>query len=109
VLGFIGPAVGAACAFVLHIATHVYMIARAAEVPATRVFPLRGYLRIFALAGVGALAAWGVKHVFHPVPWVLLVTELAIVLGVFALLGTLTKTIERSDWAYVREWLRLRH
>jgi len=107
--GFIGPALGAACAFVLHVATYVYLIGRAAEVPALRVFPIGNYLRVFALSCVAGALGWGVKHELHAAPAAILVAEIVTVLGAFALLGTLTKTIERSDWAFLRDWLKLRH
>ena len=34
--------------------------------------------------------------------------EAALVLGSFALLGTLAGTIQRPDWAFLANWLRLR-
>ena len=107
--GFIGPALGAACAFVLHVATYIYLISRAAAVPALRVFPIRNYLRVFALSAVAGALGWAVRRELHVAPALLLTAELVTVLGAFALLGTLTKTIERSDWAYVRDWLKLKH
>jgi O-antigen/teichoic acid export membrane protein len=108
-LGFVGPALGAGLAFILHVATYVFFIARAAEVPASRVFPLKNYLRVFALASLAGAAGWGVKHVLHVPAAVLLGAEIATVLGVFALLGSLTKTIEPSDWSFLKDWLKLKH
>jgi O-antigen/teichoic acid export membrane protein len=108
-LGFIGPALGAGIAFVFHVATYVYFIARAAEVPMRRVFPVRNYLRVFALSAVGGAAGWAVKLALPVPPALLLVLEIATVLGVFVLLGSLTKTIERSDWLFLKDWLKLKH
>ncbi|HTQ05309.1 MAG TPA: hypothetical protein VMI54_15705 [Polyangiaceae bacterium] len=108
-VGFVGPAMGAACAFVLHVTTYVYFIARSAEVPMARVFPLKAYLRVFGLGALAGAAGLGVKLALHAPSAVLLAAEITTVLGVFALLGSLTHTIEKSDWAFVRDWLKLKH
>jgi hypothetical protein len=108
-LGFIGPALGAALAFLLHVVTYVYFISRAAEVPMSRVFPVRNYLRVFALACIAGALGWGVKHALHVPAPVLLGVEITTVLGVFALLGSLTKTIEAGDWRFLKDWLKLKH
>jgi O-antigen/teichoic acid export membrane protein len=108
-VGFIGPALGAALAFVLHVVTYVYFIARAAEVPMSRVFPLRNYLRVFSLACVAGAVGLALKHALHVPPAVLLGVELTSVLGVFVLLGSVTKTIEPSDWVFLKDWLKLKH
>ncbi len=108
-LGFIGPALGAALAFVLHVVTYVYFISRAAEVPMSRVFPVRNYLRVFALACVAGAVGLAVKHALHVPAAVLLGVEITTVLGVFALLGSVTKTIEPGDWAFLKDWLKLKH
>jgi hypothetical protein len=107
-LGFIGPAVGAAAAFLIHVVTYVYCIASAAEVPMRAVFPLRAYLRVLALAALAGGAGLAVKWSLSGSPATTLVLVLVVVLGVFALLGSVTKTIERADWAFARDWVRLR-
>lgn len=107
-LGFIGPAIGTALAFVFQVGTYVYYIARAADVPVRRVFPLADYLRVLALAIVAGAAGWVVKWSLAPHDLAALVVEILVVLGTFALLGTVTRTIERADWAYLRDWLKLR-
>lgn len=108
-LGFIGPAVGAALAFLLHVVTYIYFIARAAEVPMARVFPIRNYARIFALSSLAGAAGWGVHHALHVPAPLLLGAEVATVLGLFVLLGNATKTIAPSDWAFLKDWLKLKH
>jgi O-antigen/teichoic acid export membrane protein len=108
-LGFIGPALGAGLAFVFHVATYVYLIARAAEVPVGSVFPWRNYLRVFALSAVAGAAGFGVKYALHAPAAVVLGAEVTTVLGVFALLGSMTRTIEPSDWAFLKDWLKLKH
>lgn len=107
-LGFQGPALGTALAFVLHVATYVYYIARSAGVPVLRVFPLVQYARIFALASVAGALGFAVKSLLSARPTLALGVEIVTVLAVFALLGTLTRTIQRSDWSYARDWLRLK-
>ncbi len=107
-LGFIGPAVGAAVAFVLQVATYVFFIARAAELPISGIFPLARYARVLALAGVGGFVGYAAKRSLSGPPALMLAVEVVSVLVVFALLGTLTRTIEREDWAYLRDWLKLK-
>jgi peptidoglycan biosynthesis protein MviN/MurJ (putative lipid II flippase) len=105
-LGFIGPAAGAAAAFLLQILTYVYYIAKAAEVPMRKVFPLASYARVFGLAWAAGLAGYLVKRSLAAQPNVALFAEIAVVLGLFAGLGTATGLIERSDWRYVRGWFK---
>jgi O-antigen/teichoic acid export membrane protein len=108
-IGFVGPALGAALGFVLTVTTYVVLIGRAAGVPARHVFPLANYLRVFALASVAGALGYGVKRLLPVHAALLLTAEIVTVLGAFILLGTLTKTIARSDWAFVRDWLKLKH
>jgi O-antigen/teichoic acid export membrane protein len=108
-VGFVGPAMGAAFAFVLHVTTYVYFIARSAQVPVGRVFPLRGYLRVLGFGIVAGAAGFGVKLALAAPAAVLLGAEVVTVVGVFLVLAGATGTIEKSDWAYVRDWVRLRH
>jgi O-antigen/teichoic acid export membrane protein len=108
-VGFVGPAMGAAFAFVLHVATYVFFIARSAEVPVRRVFPVGGYLRVLALGLVAGAVGFGVKAVLAAPAALLLAVEVVTVVGVFLALASVTRTIEKSDWAYVKDWVRLRH
>lgn len=106
VLGFIGPAVGAATAFVLQVVTYVLLIAQAAGVPARAVFPLAAYLRVLVLAATAGLVGFGVKRALELPPAAMLGLEVLAVLCTFALLGGITRTISREDWAYARDWLK---
>lgn len=109
-VGFVGPAMGAAFAFVLHVATYVYFIGRSAQVPVRRVFPVAGYLRVFGFGCVAGAVGLGVKLALKGLPGAaLLAAEVVTVVGVFLLLAGGTGTIEKGDWAYVRDWVRLRH
>jgi O-antigen/teichoic acid export membrane protein len=106
--GFIGPAIGAACAFVLQVVTYVFFIGSAAEVPARAVFPVRAYLRVFFLAALAGLLGYWVKRSLDLPAAGMLGLILAVVLVAFGLLGAATRTIQREDWAYARDWLRFR-
>lgn len=107
-LGFVGPAVAAASAFVLQVATYVFFIARAAEVPVRKVFPMAGYLRVLSLAAAGGVAGYGVKRLLAGQVLAAFVAQAFTVLGVFVVLGLLTKTIARTDLSYARDWLKLK-
>jgi O-antigen/teichoic acid export membrane protein len=106
--GFIGPAVGAAVAFVLQVVTYVVLIAKAAGVPVRVVFPVVAYLRVFFLAAVAGLVGFGAKSSLHLPPAGMLSLEILVVLTTFGVLGAATRTIQREDWAYARDWIRLR-
>jgi O-antigen/teichoic acid export membrane protein len=105
-LGFIGPALGTGIAFVLHVATYVFFIARAAAVPFGSVFPLGAYARIFGLALVAGAAGWFVKTSFHWPALPLLLAEVTVVLAVFVALGVVTRTLSREDFAYLKSFVR---
>jgi O-antigen/teichoic acid export membrane protein len=105
-LGFVGPALGTGLAFVLHVATYVFFIGRAAKLPLASVFPLGSYLRIFGLSALAGGAGWLVKV---NVPWPalpLLFAEVTVVLAVFVALGWLTRTLAREDFAYLKSFVR---
>jgi peptidoglycan biosynthesis protein MviN/MurJ (putative lipid II flippase) len=107
-VGFVGPAMGAALAFVFQVGGYCYYIARASEVPITKVFPLRTYLKIFAIAVAAGAVGWAVKFSLSGHLLLSLVAETLVVLALFAGAGTLLGVIERSDWHYLRDWLKLR-
>lgn len=107
-LGALGPALGTALAFIPTVLFYVWSIGRASGVAPRRVFPLRRYARVVALAALAALPAYGLKrYVGGAQGWGLLIAVLGTTLG-FAVLGSLTRTIERSDWRYLADWLKLK-
>ncbi len=107
-LGALGPALGTALAFIPTVLFYVWSIGRASGVAPRRVFPLRSYARVVALAALAALPAYGLKrYVGGAQGWGLLIAVLGTSLG-FAVLGSLTRTIERSDWRYLADWLKLK-
>jgi O-antigen/teichoic acid export membrane protein len=107
-LGFIGPALGAAVAFLLTIVFYCWCIGRALGVSGLRVFPYRGYLRVFGVAVLSALVAVPIKLWFDGPIGLRLTLELVAVLGMYALLGTLLRVIQSADWRFAADWLRLR-
>jgi O-antigen/teichoic acid export membrane protein len=107
-LGFVGPAVAAACAFVLQVATYVFFISRAACVSVLDVFPMAGYLRVLSLAAVGGVAGYFVKRLLAGHVLAAFLLEVLTVLAVFTALGLVTRTIARADLAYARDWLKLK-
>ncbi|MEM7157183.1 MAG: polysaccharide biosynthesis C-terminal domain-containing protein [Myxococcota bacterium] len=107
-LGFIGPAMGTALAFIPCAIFYCWCIARASGLRITETFPLLSYLRILAVGLTGVALAVGFKLSFDGSAAMMMATEAAILLVTFAVVGTLTRTIGTEDWRYLRNWLRLR-
>jgi O-antigen/teichoic acid export membrane protein len=107
-LGFIGPAVGTALAFVPTAIFYCWCIARAAGLRIRETFPLRGYLRIVAVGLVGVVGGVVVKLELEGSAVVKLAAEMGVVVGSFAVLGSLVGVIGREDWRYLGHWVRLR-
>lgn len=105
-VGFVGPAMGTALAFFPMAVFYCSRISKASGIPLRDIFPLGAYLRIFGVALVGAGAGWAFVVFTHLGPWVELLSVAGIVLGSFALLGTVTKTITAQDWAFATARLR---
>lgn len=106
--GFLGPAVGTALAFIPTVALYCYFIARAWRVPLTFTFPLWGYLRVLLVAAPAIAAAVAIKLV---VPWgmgLAFACEAVVILGGYALLGTVVGLIKGEDWRFAANWARLR-
>ncbi len=106
VFGFVGPAMGTALAFFPMAVFYCSRIAKASELPLRDIFPLAAYLRILAVASVGAAAGWAFAASTDFGPWVELLGVVGIVLGSFAVLGTITRTITTEDWAFATGKLR---
>ncbi len=107
-IGFNGPAMGTALAFIPSVIYYCYCIALATNLKFKDIFPLFGFLRVLALASVASLPAWWFKHAVAWPAGARLPVEAALLLGSFALLGTLVGEIRRADWAFLGHWLRLR-
>ncbi len=101
VVGFIGPAMGTALAFIPTALFYCWCIARASGLRLRDTFPLLHYLRIVAVGLVGAGVAFAVKLQVDGSAAAMLALEAGIVVGSFALLGTLLGLIRADDWRYV--------
>lgn len=108
IVGFEGPAIGTALAFAPIALYYCWCIARASGLPLRDIFPLRRYVRVLALALVGVAFALAFKLGVDTTPGASLAGQAVIVIGTFALLGTLTRTIRREDWRYAWNWIRLK-
>ena len=106
IVGFVGPAIGTALAFFPMAIFYSSRIARATGIPLSDIFPLGAYLRVLAVALVGAAAGWAFVAYTDYGPWIEMSAVAGIVLGSFALLGTVTGTITGEDWAFVTARLR---
>jgi O-antigen/teichoic acid export membrane protein len=106
-LGVVGPAMGTALAFVPMVAFYTWSIARASDLPMREILPLRAYGRVLAvgLCGVAAALAW--KLGMEGSAGFMLGGQALLLLGTFALVGTLTGLVTRDDWRYVWRWLKL--
>ncbi len=107
-VGFVGPAMGTALAFFPMAVAYTWYISRASGIPLRDIFPLGAYLRVLGVALVGAAAAWMFVLATDFGPWIELLSVAGIVLGSFAVLGTLTRTIQPEDWAFATARLRRR-
>jgi O-antigen/teichoic acid export membrane protein len=107
-LGFIGPAVGAALAFVPTAVFYCWCIARAAGVRLRDTFPLRGYLRIVAVGLVGGAAGVAVKTTLEASTPVMLAAQMGAVVVTFAAVGSVVGVIRGEDWRYLGRWVRLK-
>ncbi len=107
VFGFVGPAMGTALAFVPIVLFYTWCIARATTLPFAQIFPLAAYARVVAVALVGVAAAVFVKGSVEGSAPAMLAIEAAVLLGVFAAVGTAVRVIHREDWRYLWGWVRL--
>ncbi|MCB9718839.1 MAG: oligosaccharide flippase family protein [Myxococcales bacterium] len=107
VLGFVGPAMGTALAFVPIAIFYTWTIGRASGLPTGDIFPLRAYAKVVAVALVGGAGALALKLSVEGSAALMLLGEAAVLLAVFAVLGTALRIIQPEDWRYIKAWLRL--
>lgn len=107
-VGFVGPALAAALAFWPMVAFYCWSIARATKLPTASIYPIGAYLRVLLLSGVGGALAYFTLPFLPPAPALRLAYSVATTVAVFALLGSLTRTIAREDWQYARDFVRLK-
>lgn len=107
-MGFNGPALGTLLAFIPMVCGYTWYIGRTAGVPFSQVFPLLDFARTVGVAAIPAAAAVAFK-LFVDGPLVMKLTaEAVIVLGGFALAGTLLKLIGREEWTFAKEFVQLK-
>ncbi|MEX0772498.1 MAG: oligosaccharide flippase family protein [Balneolales bacterium] len=80
------------------------------ELPAHKVLPFPYYLKVMSSAIAGGILAWLVRYLAFPniAAIAALGLSMIIFLLLFALIGTLTKTISKEDWIQFGEWMRLK-
>lgn len=104
IIGFEGPAIGTALAFIPMVASYCWCIARASGLRFREIFPLGAYLKVVAVGAVAASAAVTFK-LSVPFGAALRLTGIAVVLlAVFAMVGTATRLIRREDWLFMGHW-----
>jgi O-antigen/teichoic acid export membrane protein len=107
-VGFNGPAMGTALAFIPTAIYYCYCISLATKLPFKEIFPLYAYLKVLSLGALASLPAFWFKSAVTWSAAARLPIEAALVLGTFALLGSLFGQIRQADWAFLSDWLRLR-
>lgn len=107
-LGFLGPALATALAFIPMVVFYVWCIARASALPMRTVFPLGGYARILLLTCISGAVSYALARQLPAEPVLRLSVSVTSTLVIFGLLANLTRTVNREDWQYARDWLRLK-
>jgi O-antigen/teichoic acid export membrane protein len=107
-VGFQGPAIGAALAFIPTVIFYCWLIAKSSGIGFARTFPLVGYLRIVALGVVASAVGWGIKLALGLPPAAELAIVLVAVCAAFGVLGTVFGMITRQDWRFALDFVRLR-
>jgi O-antigen/teichoic acid export membrane protein len=103
--GFIGPAIGSVLAFVGMTFYYCWCIARATNVRVSETFPLMAYLRVVLTAGVACVPAIAIKLNAGLGPGLALAAIAVSLVGTFALVGTVTRQIQREDWRFLGRWV----
>jgi O-antigen/teichoic acid export membrane protein len=107
-LGFVGPALGTAIAFVPMVGFYCVAIARASGCPVWGIFPLASIARVVAATLPGVVGALALEAYGGLPPLLAFAGISGIVFGSFAIVATATGIVTRDDWVYVRRWLGLR-
>lgn len=103
-LGFEGPAIGTALAFVPMVMAYCWCIARAYDMRFSEIFPLADYLKVVALGAVAAGVATAFKLNAPCGPALRLAGVAAVLFSVFVALGAATRLIGREDWLFMGQW-----
>ena len=108
IMGFEGPALGTFLGFVVMMVAYVYCIARASGERFGTIFPLGDYLKVLGVTLLACVPAVALKLLSPWAAWINLCCITILILGGFAVLGTLLGLISRDDWKYAGDWLRLK-
>lgn len=106
-IGFTGPAWGTFLAFFPTVIYYIYWIAKLSGARTIDVFPLRRFALTLLATAIPAGVAIAFKLYSDLSVWYDLLIVLGIVVGGFALVGTVSGLIEREDWVYARRWVSL--
>lgn len=107
-IGFNGPALGTMLAFIPMVCGYTWYIGKAAGVPFRDVFPLGAWFKVVLTALPAVAVAVFFKFNVETTPLWALLSEAAIVLLGFALVGSLTGLISREEWRFLREYVLLK-
>lgn len=107
-IGFEGPAMGTALAFIPMVVFYVWCIARASGIGMRGIFPLARYARVVGISLPGVAAALAISSALELSAGPSLLVQTVVVLGAFATVGTVTGTVTLADWRFAWEWVRLR-
>ena len=107
-IGFPGPALGTALAFIPTVIFYCWCIARSCGISIRETFPLVAYLKILSIAAISAIPAVLIKMTLDLGAGWMLGLEAVALLATYSALATGLKQISREDWAYLGRWFRLR-
>lgn len=107
-VGFEGPAMGTALAFIPMVLFYLWCISRSSGLPMASIFPLARYARVVGIALVGVVLAIAAAQTFELPAAGSLLLQAVIILGAFAALGTISHTVTGADWRFAWDWVRLR-
>jgi peptidoglycan biosynthesis protein MviN/MurJ (putative lipid II flippase) len=105
-VGFLGPAIGTAIAFVPTVWFYCWCIGKAAGVPAREVFPLSSYFKVLGVGMLASAPAVAYKLMFQSSAAMTLLVVTALILGTYAVLGTWLGQITREDWRFALRTVR---
>jgi O-antigen/teichoic acid export membrane protein len=107
-IGFLGPAIGTTIAFIPTVYFYCHYIAKASDVPISFTFPVWGFVRVILVALPACAAAVAIKLW---APWdyrLIFLINTVVILGGYALVGTVVGLLRREDWRFASNWVWLR-
>lgn len=109
-LGIAGTALATLIATALGWWLYLRRIGHLLEVPTSKVFPWRGYLSIIGVALGAAAVGYAVRwYAVDGLPQgVAMLIAIAVFTTIYAVVGSKTGLIRRSDWSVLLRWLSLR-